>query len=129
MRSFTAFCTFIEGAHFDLAHTLARHAEFAGKLFERDRLVGQPPRLENTAPAIVEHGVASPGAEVEIEPTVQPADANMDHALRRIEVRLGLDNVERPLQRLRTWRPSRCLEEAARSQRRKPLARIGQVSR
>jgi hypothetical protein len=44
MRSFTAFCTFIEGAHFDLAHTLARHAEFAGKLFERDRLVGQPPR-------------------------------------------------------------------------------------
>ncbi len=45
----------LESAHFDLAHALARHAELVGEFFERDRIVGQPARLENAAFAIVEH--------------------------------------------------------------------------
>ena len=53
-------------------------------------------------------------AEIEIEPAVQPADADMDDAFRRIEMRLGLDHVQRRLQRLRTRRAVRLLEEAAR---------------
>ena len=53
-------------------------------------------------------------AEVEIEPAVQPADADMDDAFRRIEMRLGLDHVQRRLQRLRTRRALGRLEEAAR---------------
>ena len=52
-------------------------------------------------------------AEVEIEPAVEPADADMDLPFRRIEMRLGLDHVQRRLQGLRTRRAARLLEEAA----------------
>src|SRR5262249_62410121 len=52
--------------------------------------------------------------KIEIEPAVQRADADMDGALRRIEVRLGLDHIERRLQRFRTRRSLRRLKEAAR---------------
>ena len=53
-------------------------------------------------------------AEVEVEPVVQSTDADMDDALRRVEMRLRLDHVERRLQRLGTRRALRRLEEAAR---------------
>jgi hypothetical protein len=52
-------------------------------------------------------------AEVEIEPAVEPADANMDLPFRRIEMRLGLDDVQRRLKRFRTWRTAHLLEESA----------------
>ena len=45
-----------EGAHFDLPDALARHAELVGQFFQRDRLVGEAARFENTPLAIVEHG-------------------------------------------------------------------------
>src|ERR1700677_633669 len=51
-------------------------------------------------------------AEVEIEPAVEPADADVDLPFRRIEMRLGLDYVQRRLQGFRTRRASRLLEEA-----------------
>ena len=44
-----------EGAHFDLTDALARHAELVGELFQRDRLIGEPPRFEDAPFAIVEH--------------------------------------------------------------------------
>ena len=40
----------LEGAHLDLAHALARDAEFLGQLRERDLFLGEPARLED-APA------------------------------------------------------------------------------
>src|SRR2546428_13489447 len=46
----------LEGAHLDLAHALARDAEFVGEILERDRVVGEAPRLEDAALALVEHG-------------------------------------------------------------------------
>src|SRR5256885_1260326 len=42
----------LEGAHLDLAHALAGHAELLGQLLERDRIVGQPTRLEDAALAV-----------------------------------------------------------------------------
>src|SRR5262249_8193070 len=45
----------LEGAHLDLAHALARHAELGGKVFERHRLVRQAPRLQHAAFAVVGH--------------------------------------------------------------------------
>ena len=60
-------------------------------------------------------------AKVEVEPLVQSADADMDDAFRRIEMRLGLDHVQRRLQRLRTRRALRRLEEAARQPAAKAL--------
>ena len=43
----------LEGDHLDLAHALARDAEFLGQLRERDLFLGQPARLEDAplAPA------------------------------------------------------------------------------
>src|SRR5688572_25393269 len=35
----------LERAHLDLTHAFARDAELLGQLLERDRLVGEPPRL------------------------------------------------------------------------------------
>ncbi len=46
---------FLEGAHFNLAHALARDAELGGDLFKRDWVLGEPARLENALFAIVEH--------------------------------------------------------------------------
>src|SRR6266702_4048948 len=45
----------LEGAHLDLAHALARDAEFLGELLERDRVVREPAGFENAPLAIVEH--------------------------------------------------------------------------
>src|SRR5260370_27733798 len=45
----------LEGAHLDLADALAGDAELLRQLLERDRIVGQPPRLEDAALAVVEH--------------------------------------------------------------------------
>ena len=45
----------LEGAHLDLAHALARDAELARQVLERDRVVGQPARLEDAPLALVEH--------------------------------------------------------------------------
>jgi hypothetical protein len=42
----------LEGAHLDLAHALARDAELARQVLERDRVVGQPARLEDAALAL-----------------------------------------------------------------------------
>src|SRR5258708_21736506 len=46
----------LEGAHLDLAHALARDAEFLGQLHERDLLLGEPTRFEDAPLALVEHG-------------------------------------------------------------------------
>src|SRR5262245_2938333 len=46
---------FFEGAHFNLAHALARHTELGCKLLERDRVVGQSSGLEYAPLALVEH--------------------------------------------------------------------------
>src|SRR5258705_10993971 len=46
----------LEGAHLDLAHALARDAEFLGQLHERDLFLGEPTRLEDAPLALVEHG-------------------------------------------------------------------------
>src|SRR5262249_48639350 len=56
----------------------------------------------------------SPVAEVEVEPAVQPADAEMDHAFGCIEMRFRFDYVQGRLERLGTWRALRRLEETAR---------------
>src|SRR5215831_19466587 len=45
----------LEGAHLDLAHAFARHAELGRQILERDRVVGKPPRLEDAPLALVEH--------------------------------------------------------------------------
>src|ERR1700686_4338375 len=45
----------LEGAHLDLAHALARDAEFGGQVLERDRIVGQPARLEDALFALVKY--------------------------------------------------------------------------
>src|SRR5437899_13044724 len=45
----------VERAHLDLAHALARDAEFFGELLERDRILGEPARLEDAPLAVVEH--------------------------------------------------------------------------
>ena len=45
----------LEGAHLDLAHALARDAEFGGEVLERDRVVGEAARLEDAPFALVEH--------------------------------------------------------------------------
>jgi anti-sigma-K factor RskA len=37
----------LEGAHLDLAHALARDAEFGRQFLERDRIVREPARLED----------------------------------------------------------------------------------
>src|SRR5260221_12116629 len=46
----------LEGAYLDLAHALARDAEFLGQLHERDPFLGEPARLEDAPLALVEHG-------------------------------------------------------------------------
>ena len=53
-------------------------------------------------------------AEIEVELAVQAGDANMNRALDGVEMRLGLDHVERRLQRLRIRRAIGLLEEGAR---------------
>src|SRR6476646_7097860 len=45
-----------EGAHLDLAHALARDAEFLGQFHERDLFLGEPARFEDAPLARVEHG-------------------------------------------------------------------------
>src|SRR3954469_22502283 len=45
----------LEGADLDLPHTLARHAELGGQVFQRHRIFRQTPRLEDAAFARVEH--------------------------------------------------------------------------
>src|SRR5262249_59602379 len=45
----------VEGAHLDLAHALARDPELGGQVLERDRIIRQPPRLEDAALALIEH--------------------------------------------------------------------------
>src|ERR1039457_3633572 len=45
----------LEGAHLDLAHALARDAEFGCQILERDRIVRQAARLEDAPLALVEH--------------------------------------------------------------------------
>ena len=54
IRFFTAFCTFSK-ARTSIWRTRSRNAKFAGKILERDRIVGQPPRLEDAALALVEY--------------------------------------------------------------------------
>ena len=44
-----------KGADFDLPHAFARHTEFGSKVFQRHRLFGQAPRLEDAAFPGVEH--------------------------------------------------------------------------
>ena len=44
---------FLEGEHLDLAHPLARDAEFEGEQSKRDRVFGQAPRFEDPALANV----------------------------------------------------------------------------
>src|SRR3982074_2608157 len=46
----------LEGAYLDLAHALARDAEFLGQLHQRDLFLGEPARLEDAPLALVEHG-------------------------------------------------------------------------
>src|SRR5262249_21747984 len=44
----------LDSADFDRTHALARHAELFRELLERDRLLGEAPRLEDAALAIVQ---------------------------------------------------------------------------
>src|SRR6516162_1981425 len=60
--------------------------------------------------------------EIKIEPTVRSADADMDDALGRIEMRLGLDHVQSRLQSLRARCALGRLEEPARQPAAKALA-------
>src|SRR5438876_3473877 len=46
----------LEGAHLDLAHALARDAEFLGQFHERNLFLGEPTRFEDAPLALVEHG-------------------------------------------------------------------------
>src|SRR6478609_3678618 len=46
----------LEGAHLDLAHALARDAEFLGQPHERDLFLGEQACLEDAPLALVEHG-------------------------------------------------------------------------
>src|SRR5436190_7964715 len=46
----------LEGTHAYLAHALARDAELVGELLERDRLFGEPTRLEDAPLPVVERG-------------------------------------------------------------------------
>src|SRR6202022_300253 len=50
----------LEGADLDLADPLAADAEFGRELLQRDRILGQPARLEDAPFAVVEdvHGFA-----------------------------------------------------------------------
>ena len=50
----------LEGAHLDLAHTLAADAELGRQLFQRHRLLGEATRLED-APLTVVEDVKSAG--------------------------------------------------------------------
>src|ERR1017187_4618889 len=45
----------LEGAHLDLAHALARDAEFGCQILERDRIVRQAGPPESAPLAVVEH--------------------------------------------------------------------------
>ena len=45
----------LEGAHLDLTHALARDAELHRQILERDRVVGEPARLEDVPFALAEH--------------------------------------------------------------------------
>src|SRR5438270_12622146 len=45
----------LESTDLDLPHTFARHAEFGGEVFQRHRLLGQTPRLEDAAFPRIEH--------------------------------------------------------------------------
>src|SRR5262245_54617457 len=60
------------------------------------------------------HRPPSRVAEVEKEPTVQTANPDMDNTFGAIEMRLGLDDVERRLKCLGTWCALRRFEELAR---------------
>jgi hypothetical protein len=51
--------------------------------------------------------------EIEVELFINSANPDMHHALRRIEMRLGLDHVERRLQCIRTRGALGFLEEAS----------------
>src|SRR5262245_8490896 len=44
-----------EGAHLNLAHALARHAELGCKLLEGDRVISQSPGLEDAPLALIEN--------------------------------------------------------------------------
>src|SRR3979409_1904090 len=46
----------LEGAYLDLAHALARDAEFLGQLHERDLFLVESTRFEDAPLALVEHG-------------------------------------------------------------------------
>src|SRR5258706_3266359 len=46
----------LERVRVDLAHALARGAELVGEFRERDRVLGEPTRFEDSSLAIVEHG-------------------------------------------------------------------------
>jgi len=46
----------LEGAYLDLAHALARDAEFLGQLSERDLFLGEPTRFEDAPLARVYAG-------------------------------------------------------------------------
>src|ERR1039458_10330355 len=45
----------LEGAHFDLAHALARDAQFGCQILERDRIRRQAAGLQDAPLALVEH--------------------------------------------------------------------------
>jgi hypothetical protein len=45
----------LEGTHAYLAHALARHAELGRQILERDRVVSEPPRLEDAPLTIVQY--------------------------------------------------------------------------
>ena len=47
---------FLEGAHLDLAHALARDAELGRQVLKRDRIIRQAARLEDAPLPVVEHG-------------------------------------------------------------------------
>jgi hypothetical protein len=53
-RCLTAFRTFSKTRHLDLPHSLARDAEFLGKLSKRDWVFRQAPRFEDPTLANVE---------------------------------------------------------------------------
>jgi hypothetical protein len=73
------------------------------------RIVDHPP-----ASGVDLHCSPSIVAEVEIEAVIEPAHTNINNAFWSIEMRLGLDHIQRRLQGFGTWRATRGFEEVAR---------------
>src|SRR5262245_7185609 len=87
-----------------LRHWQRLHAGSAAEAYRR--LVDNPP-----AGGVDLHSLPGIITKIEIELSVGPRDANMNATHRRVELGLGLDDIQSGLQSLRVWRTGSCLEK------------------